>query len=82
MIFGPKLSLGFRILRVQWNATYRTQLYALGLVEVPYALGAQAWIDFVKRFTHADGLIRAHGLTHITVDTLVSDHQCHENSPG
>jgi hypothetical protein len=63
--------------RVDWNARHRTHLYALGLIEMPHALGAFAGVDFVDFLAKVDGLIGALGLTHITVDAFVGDHQCH-----
>jgi hypothetical protein len=44
---------------------------------MPDALGALGWIDFVNLFAQINSLIRAFGLTHIAVDALVGDHQCH-----
>ena len=56
-------------------------LHALGLVKMAHAFGAFVGVDLVDFLSQGDGLVRALGLTHIAVDALVSDSQCHAVLP-
>jgi hypothetical protein len=69
--------LGFDVLGVDGNAGHRAHLHTLRLIKMAHALGAFGWVDFVNLFTQVNGLVRALGLAHITVDAFVGDHQCH-----
>jgi len=44
---------------------------------VAHAFSALSGIYFINQLAHVNGRVRAFGLTHITVDAFVRDHQCH-----
>jgi hypothetical protein len=55
------------------DAAHGAHLHALGLVEMPHALGALAGVYFINFFTHADRAVRALGLAHVAIDALIGD---------
>ena len=65
------------MLRIYWNASHRTQLLTLRLVEMTHALSAFVGINLVDQFAHRDGIVWASRLADIAVDAIVGDHQCH-----
>ena len=68
---------GFDKFRVYRDAGNRTELNALGLIEMPHAFGTFGRIYLVDFLAQVDGIIRALRLAHITVDAVIGDHQCH-----
>ena len=77
VVLGHQLLRRFDMIGVDRNALDRAHLHALGLVEVPHALGALVGVDDVDGLAHRDGLIGTLGLAHITVDAFFGDCQCH-----
>ena len=77
----PQGFAAFDMLGVYWNAGHGADLHALGLVKMAHAFGAFVGVDLVDFLSQGDGLVRALGLTHIAVDALVSDSQCHAVLP-
>ena len=69
--------MGFRIVRVQGYAVYRTDLLTLGLFEMAHAFGTTIGVNFINDITLEDGVIRALGFTDVAVDTLISNDQGH-----
>ena len=67
----------FYKLWVDRNAGHGADLHALGLVKMTHALGAFVRVDLVDFGPQKDGIVRALGLTDITIDALVSDDQGH-----
>jgi hypothetical protein len=59
------------------DAIHGADRHALRLIVVTHALGALVGVDFVDFLALVDGSVRALGLTHVTVDAFVGDHQCH-----
>jgi hypothetical protein len=80
--FLPQGFVAFCVLRVHWNARYRTDLHTLGFVKVAYAFGAAGRVNLVNFWPHKNGLIGAFWLTDIAVDALVGNHQCHGALPA
>jgi hypothetical protein len=72
-----KFLIRFLMLRVRYNAVYRTHIDALRFVEETNAFGALAGIDLVDFLALMNRFIRAFGFTHIAVDAFVSDHEGH-----
>jgi hypothetical protein len=76
---GEKFVLGLQLFRrfapgwIEWNATDRTDLLALGLVEMADALGALVGIDLVDLGAHVNGVIWALGLANVAVDAFVGN---------
>jgi hypothetical protein len=60
----------------------RADLYTLWGVEMAYAFGAFAGIDFVDQLAHENGLVRAFGLAYIAVDAFIRNQKGHvKNQP-
>src|SRR5690606_22628175 len=74
---GQQLLMGFGVRRVGIDALDRADDHALGLVEVPHALGAQRGVDHVDGLALGDGAIRARGLADVAVDAELADAQGH-----
>ena len=62
------------MVRIKWNAIYRTDLTTLGRIIVPHAFGALIWIDFINLKPHVNSIIGALWLTYVTVDAFVCNH--------
>lgn len=80
MVLGHESVLAFFPLRVQFNALDRTNDLALRLVVMPHALSALVRVDDIKLLSHRDGLVGTLWLTNITVDALIGDTKCHDQS--
>jgi hypothetical protein len=65
------------MLRINWNASHRTQLLTLWLVEMTNAFSAFVGINLIDQLAHRDSIVRASRLADIAVDAIVGDHQCH-----
>jgi len=63
-----QLLLCLRMRRIFVNAFHGTHHNALRLIEMPYALGAAAWMDDIDVFALGDGLVGTGRFTHIAVD--------------
>ena len=73
LVFFPERFARFDVLRVDRNASHRTDLHALRLVKMAHALGAFVWVDFVDFLAKENRLVRALGLAHVAVDAFVGD---------
>jgi hypothetical protein len=76
-VFDPPRLLALYVLRVDGNTGHGAHLNALRLVKMTDALRAFGRVDLIDLFAQINRLVRALGLTHITVDALIGDHQCH-----
>jgi hypothetical protein len=80
-VFGQQLFLGLLVFRIQRNAVYRTDFNALRLIIKADTLGALVGIDYVNLVASGNRIIRTFGLTNITVDTFIGNHQSHKSTP-
>ena len=78
-VFQLQLFAGFLSCRIERNTGHRADLLALRLIEMPDAFSAFVGVDLINQRPHEDGIVRAFGFTDITVDAIISDHQCHIN---
>ena len=69
---------GLNVLRIERYTVNGTDLNALGRIEMTNTLGAFMGVNLIDVFPKIDGLIGTLRLTHITIDALTGDHQCHE----
>jgi len=76
-MLGQQLVLSLRMSWVRYDAVHRTDFDTLWLIEEANAFGTFARIYFIDLFAHVYGLIRAFGFANVTVDTFISNHQCH-----
>ena len=77
MVFLPKRGFAFYKLRINRDAGYGANLYALRFVKVANTFGAFVRIYLIDVLTHVNGLVGAFGLAHIAVDALVGDQEGH-----
>jgi hypothetical protein len=69
--------VGFTVKLIQWNAIHRTDLPALGCIEMPDALGAQIGVYLVNLLALGNGMVRTLRLAYITVYAGVGDLERH-----
>ena len=62
---------------VNRDAINRTDLNALGSLEMAHAFRASLPVDLVDNFTLKNGIIRAFRFTNITIDAIVCDQESH-----
>jgi hypothetical protein len=79
---GPQNVGPFDPLGVDWDASHRAHLNALGFVKMTHAFRAFVRIDLVDLAAHVNGLVGALGFAHIAIDALIGDHQSHVSSQG
>ena len=77
LILFLQLLRRFRMLFIHQNAIYRTDLLALRLIIVAYALSTQIGIDFINFFALVNSIIRAFRLANIAVNALIGNKQRH-----
>ncbi len=63
--------------RIDRYASHGTDLLALGLIEMPDALGAFIGIDLIDQGPHENGIIRTFRFADVAIDAIVGDHQGH-----
>ncbi len=78
-VFLPQTLPTLHALGVDGNTVHGTNLHALGLIVMSHALSALGGIDLIDELTQKDGIIGTFGLTNITVDAFISNHQSHES---
>jgi hypothetical protein len=76
-----QLLLGLLVFRIQRNTIYRADFNALRLIIKADTLGALVGIDYVNLVASGNRIIRTFGLTNITVDTFIGNHQSHKWTP-
>lgn len=70
--------IAFNVVRISDNAVGdRADRLAGRFVVMPFALGALVRVDLVDLVPHGDRLVRTFGITHITVNALAGNKQCH-----
>lgn len=78
-----KLFIGLNVIRVRDNTlSDRTNRLTRRFLIVPFTLSAQSWVDLKDRVTHCNRSIWALRVTHVTVNALVSNQQCHRLFTG
>ena len=76
-LIGVDVEHGFAFAVDGMDAIDGANLLALGFVKMPNAFGAAIWVNFVNTVALINCLVWAFGLTDVTVNTFVSDNQCH-----
>src|SRR5690606_14943886 len=77
---GQQLGFGLGVVRIRIDAFDRAHHHALGLVEVPHALGAQRRVDLVDRLALRNRGVRAGRLADVAVDAQLVYFQRHRGS--
>jgi hypothetical protein len=80
-ILQLQLRFGFNVLWVMWNAIHGANRYALRLIVMPDALSATVWVNHINFITSRNRVVGALWLANVTVNALVSNHQCHVLNP-
>jgi hypothetical protein len=68
-----QLFFGFLVLRIEWDTVNRAYLLALWFIVVPYAFGAEVWINHIDLVALADGTIRALRFANVAIDTFIGN---------
>jgi hypothetical protein len=76
-VFSPQSFLVLFVLGVERYAVNWANFAALGFVKMANALGAFVGINLVIFFAHVNGIVRAFGLAHVTIDAFIGNHQSH-----
>jgi hypothetical protein len=74
LVLGLQLLVAFLMGRIKRDASDRTHLLALRLVEMADALRAFIGVDLVDQRAHENGLVRALGFADVAIDAIVGDH--------
>jgi hypothetical protein len=67
-------------MRIQLDAIHRTHYFALRLIEMADAFGAELGIDDVEIFAHGNGVVRARWLANVAINAFIGDSKSHDRA--
>ncbi len=71
--FEHEFFLGFRMFRINEDAVYRADFFALGCIVMADAFRAEIRIDLIDLRSRGNGFVGAFGFANITIDAFVGN---------